>query len=166
MHTSVYGTSLTSKFNELRYFVGITELTGLDYNQSLLEITLPEGGNLTRLGTECLYGSRLPMQLLVVPEGVTTIRNHAIGRSNCYIENVDLPSTLTKFEGYCFYQMPSLSKVRLFATTPPAVASNTLGGIPTRVQFYVPDAALETYKSDSSWGAYASRIHKMSEYPD
>ena len=165
MSTSPSGTSLTSKFNELRFFVGITELTGLGNNQSLLEITLPEGGNLTRLGTECLYGSRLPMQLLVVPEGVTTIRNHAIGRNNCYIENVDLPSTLTKFEGYCFYLMPALSKVRIFASTPPTVASNTLRGIPSRVQFYVPDAALETYQNDTSWGAYASRIHKMSDYP-
>lgn len=106
------------------------------------------------------------MQLLVVPEGVTTIRNHAIGRNDCYIENVDLPSTLTKFEGNCFYQMPALSKVRLFASTPPTVASNTLSGIPSRVQFYVPDAALATYQNDDSWGAYASRIHKMSENPD
>lgn len=106
------------------------------------------------------------MPLLIIPEGVTTIDNHAIGRNNCYIENVDLPSTLTRFAGYCFYQMPVLSKVRLYAETPPVVANNTLSGIPTRVQFYVPDAALETYKSNSSWGAYASRIHKMSEYED
>lgn len=106
------------------------------------------------------------MQRLVIPEGVTTIYNHAIGRGGCYIANVDLPSTLTRFTGYCFYLMPAISKVRIFATTPPTVANNTLGGIPTRVQFYVPDAALETYKSNASWGAYSSRIHKMSEYED
>lgn len=154
------------KFNELRLFVGITTLTGLCYMPNFLEITLPTGGRLATLGAECLYGSRLPMPLLIIPEGVTTINNHAIGRANCYIENVDLPSTLTRFTGYCFYQMPVLSKVRLYAETPPAVASSTLSGIPSRVQFYVPDTALATYQNDDSWGAYSSRIHKMSEYPD
>ena len=157
--------TLIRKFNELRLFTGIVTLSGLCYIQNLLEITLPIGGRLTTLGTECLYGSRLPMPLLIIPEGVTTINNHAIGRNNCFIENVDLPSTLARFDLWCFYQMPVLSKVRLYAETPPVVASNTLSGIPSRVQFYVPDAALETYQNDASWGTYSSRIHKMSEYP-
>ena len=150
----------------MRYFTGIATLSGLAYMPKLVEVTLPEGGALKTLGAESLYGSYLPMDLLVVPEGVTTINNHAIGRGGCYIKNVDLPSTLTRFNGYCFYQMPVIDKIRIYATTPPTVASNTLGGIPTRAKFYVPDSALTTYQQDSSWGAYSSRIYKLSDYPE
>lgn len=168
MGTKFFGASIV-KFNELRYFIGIKSLdetSGFRYNQELLEITLPQGGNLTTLYQECLYGARLPMPLLVVPEGVTVLGNHAIGRNNCYIENVELPSTLIRFDGYIFYQMPSLQTVIIHAATPPTVANTTLSGIPSRVQFYVPDEAMSAYTSNSSWSAYSSRIHPISEHTE
>ena len=32
-------------------------------------------------------------------------------------------------------------------------------------KIYVPDDAVETYKTSSPWSTYASRIYPMSEYP-
>lgn len=157
---------LITKFNELKLFTGLTTLSGLAHLPNLLEIDLPDAGNLKTIGQGALAWSYLPMELLVLPEGVTTLQNHAISRSSCHLRSISLPSTLSRIISYFLYQMPNIETVQIYAITPPTVDNNTLSGIPTRVQFYVPDAALETYKSNSSWGAYASRIHKMSEYPD
>lgn len=47
-------------------------------------------------------------------------------------------------------------------STPPTVRS--FGQAPFS-KIYVPDDAVETYKTTSPWSTYASRIYPMSEYP-
>ena len=150
-------------FDELRFFTNIETLSGLGYCTNLTKLTLPEGGMLRKLGGECLYGSALT-PVFSVPEGVTTFANHAIGRGTCMVVNLYLPSTTATFEGFFMMFSTHIQNIIIKAAIPPAVASNTLPNIPTSVQFYVPDTALQAYLNDSSWGSYSTRIHPISEY--
>ena len=132
---------------------------------NIVKLTLPP--SIKSISVEALYGVSLSESpYFVVPEGCTTYGNHAIGRINCYITTLDLPSTSASFQGYIMYQSPNIQTIILRAMTPPAVTSSTLSGIPSRVQFYVPDASVEAYKTANIWSSYASRIHPMSEYTD
>ena len=171
MGTNIIGTSglininynpLVTKFNELRFFTGITILSGLGGLGNLLEITLPAAGKLREFADGALNYSYLPMDMLVIPEGVTTFGNHSIGRSGCHLKAVDFPSTTTTFSGYILFQVSTLTTVIIRATTPPTINSNALNVIPSTAIIYVPDESVDLYKS--SWSAVASRIKPLSEY--
>ena len=47
-------------------------------------------------------------------------------------------------------------------STPPTVQAF---GQPTFSKIYVPDDAVDTYKTTSPWSTYANRIYPISEYP-
>jgi len=155
--------TLIKRFDEYKYFTSITICSPFGNVNNIVKLSLPS--SIKSIPAESLYGLSLSESpYFVVPEGCTTYGNHAIGRYNCYIVTLDLPSTSEKFLGYIMYQSPNIQTIILRAMTPPAVTSSTLSGIPSRVQFYVPDASVEAYKTADIWSPYASRIHPMSEY--
>lgn len=154
---------LIERFDEFQYFTSITNSWSFMYLENLKKLTLPQ--SVTTIPSEALYGISLSESTnFKVPEGCTTYENHAIGRGNCHIVTLDLPSTSTSFTGNFMYGAPDIQTIIIRATTPPTVASNTLSSIPSRVQFYVPDDSVEAYQTASSWSSYASRIHPLSEY--
>lgn len=155
--------TLIQRFPEFQYFTSITSSWNFNYLENLKKLVLPP--YITIIPMEALYGVSLSeSSYFKVPEGCTTYRNHAIGRGNCHIVTLDLPSTSASFDGYIMYGAPDIQTIIIRATTPPTVASNTLSNIPSRVQFYVPDDSVEAYQTASSWSNYASRIHPLSEY--
>ena len=149
------------KFNELSSFTGIEILKGFDHISSL-EIELPVGGALHTIGDNCFYMTTLPKNM-VFPEGITEFGDHSVSR-NYTLEILDLPSTTSSFKRFFAYYCSSLENIIIRSTTPPSVSSYTLPNIPSGVQFFVPDDSLQSYLNDSSWGAYSSRIHPLSEY--
>ena len=154
--------TLIKRFDEYKYFTSITVCSSFGYINNIIKLTLPP--SIKSIPLEALFGLSLSeSSYFVVPEGCTTYGNHAIGRYNCHIVTLDLPSTSEEFQGWFMYQCQDLQTIKLRATTPPAVTSNTLSGIPSRVQFYVPDASVEAYKTANTWSSYASRIHPLSE---
>lgn len=154
--------TLIKRFDEYKYFTSITVCSSFGYMNNIIKLTLPP--SIKSIPQEALYGLSLSeSSYFAVPEGCTTYDNHAIGRYNCHIVTLDLPSTSEKFTGYFMYQCPNLQTIKLRATTPPTVESSTLRNIPSRVQFYVPDASVEAYKTADIWSSYASRIHPLSE---
>ena len=162
MGTVFYRNAVVTKFNELRLFTGIKVLSYMGYMSNLTEIELPVGGLLEILDDSCFYYTPLP-KTMVFPEGITTFANHSVSRSTM-VETLDLPSTTESIPGYFAYVCSSLNHIIIRATTPPLVGSNTLPYISSRIQFYVPDEALQSYLNHSSLGSYSSRIHPISEY--
>ena len=153
----------TTLFDEFRYFTGVGNNFRF-YNSLVEKLTLPEG-TITALNDNVMYNCPLSQSsYFYIPEGCETFGNHALGGTPCMIVTLDLPSTTKTFQRYFMYVAPKIQSIILRASTPPEVNSATLPGIPSRVQFYVPDSAVQDYLSDSSWGAYSSRIHPLSEY--
>lgn len=56
----------------------------------------------------------------------------------------------------------SLTTLICRAVTPPSIGNNIIANAPN-AYIYVPDAALEAYKTATNWSTYADRIHPLSE---
>ena len=103
---------------------------------------------------------------------------------NTYITNIILPTTITTYGNYCFYQCYSLNNIELSenvvsigngtfrncgtssfylkinAITPPALGTSTFTAS-YNYPIYVPASAVNTYMSASGWSNYAARIQAI-----
>ena len=165
MGNNFYQNRTIKLFDEFKYFTGVGN--NFRFNGSTIEkLTLPEG-TITAINDDTLYNCPLSQSLyFYIPEGCITLGNHSLGGAPCLIVTLDLPSTIRTFQRYFMYLSTKIQSIILRAPVPPGVNSVTLQNIPSRVQFYVPDSAIEDYLSDTSWGAYSSRIHTISEFTE
>ena len=81
---------------------------------------------------------------------------------------IEIPDAVTYFGRICF-MCRNLTTMILYPTTPPglfSVSGNTscFYYTPSSLTFYVPDSAVETYKTADKWSSMASRIKPMSDY--
>lgn len=70
---------------------------------------------------------------------------------------------VTSMSSGAFARCTALQAVVIDNVTPPTM-DNTSAFVGTTCLFYVPDSAVETYKSAANWSNYASRIFPLSEY--
>lgn len=56
------------------------------------------------------------------------------------------------------------SRIVLYADTPPVIKSSNVGVPSSFIGFYVPDDAVETYKTAEKWTQYAAKIFPVSEF--
>lgn len=70
---------------------------------------------------------------------------------------------ITAIGGRAFYGCTAMEKMIIRTTTPPALEDVNAFNNTNNCPIYVPDAALEVYKTATNWSAYADRIHPLSE---
>lgn len=74
---------------------------------------------------------------------------------------VIVPSSVTSFEDYAFYQGPT-NTLTIEATVPPTLlGSNSLVYSKTAPTIYVPSASVSAYQSASGWSTYAAYIQAI-----
>ena len=183
-----YQNSLIETFNEFQYFTG---LVNMKYNNffafctSLREISLPD--NIVISGSNFLRDSGITS--LTIPYG-TTIFNKIVQGCRS-LSHIELPESISRIENSSFYLCQSLSELtlpgsltyigsavfqscsllrtfKMLATTPPEIyasggSSGTFAGLPSDFKIYVPDSALNTYKTANKWSDLASRIYPLSD---
>lgn len=102
----------------------------------------------------------------ILYEGVTLIGSAGFIYTY-YINQIDLPSTLTKIGANGFNSATNKSsgcEMICRATTPPTVeADGLLNNNFTSI--YVPDSSVNTYKSADGWSDYANIIKPISQRP-
>lgn len=161
----------------------VTELAGDCFRNftALSSITLSD--NITIVGTYLFYGC---MRLVDVklPSGLTSFPNHMF-RSCSGLTNIDIPSGLTyvgqsAFNGCSslssvtlpasvtqidyasFYGCSGLTSMTFYSTTPPKLSdTSTTLAYTNDCPIYVPQSAVETYKSANNWSYYSSRIQAI-----
>ena len=97
-----------------------------------------------------------------VPE-VETVANSAFSACEA-LEYIDLPA-VKRIEGYAFYNCKKLKTVILRSDTMVKLVNYNAFTTSSNVVFYVPDDLVDSYKTDSIWKAYATRIKQISELP-
>lgn len=99
---------------------------------------------------------------------ITTIPNAGSSSSHktfgdcTSLEVAKLPSTLASIGNNAFSGCSKLKTVVIYATTPPTLANNVFAYTHADLLIYVPDGAVDAYKTD--WADYANRIKPLSEY--
>lgn len=100
-----------------------------------------------------------PLTDVKFPQSLTTLKDSCF--RSCKITEITFPASLTTIGIYVLLSNP-IKQVVCLAKTPPTVGASAF---PSGVQFYVPDDAVDTYKSATYWSGQASRIHPLSELP-
>lgn len=138
-----------------------SEVTSISGYGTMTGVTI--GGCVQSVGVGAFSG--LPLENVVIEEGVTTIGGQAF-RYNPNLKTVDLPSTVTSIANYAF-QIPTGTTTTAFetltvrATTPPTIYSSSIvinnsGGLVWTIK--VPAASVDAYKAASGWSSFSSRI--------
>lgn len=138
------------------------EVTSISGYGTMTGVTI--GGCVSSVGVGAFSG--LPLENVVIEEGVTTIGGQAF-RYNPNLKTVDLPSTVTSIANYAF-QIPTgtttttaFETLTVRATTPPTIYSSSIvinnpGGLVWTIK--VPAASVDAYKAASGWSSFSSRI--------
>ena len=111
------------------------------------------------------------LQKMIIPYGVQTceaVVDSANDQSYLYLQ---YPSTLTsiKLKGTLYSSATTTRYFVVQATTPPTTDWNGnwnnsyRGGRPDLINWYVPDASLNTYKTATGWKEFASSIYPISQ---
>ena len=81
------------------------------------------------------------------------------------LTTIEIPASVTKIKQYAFADCASLSSVTVRATTPPTLEPYVFDNNAAGRKIYVPNEALDAYKSAQFWKDYANDILPISDIP-
>ena len=154
-------------------FNGCNELTSITIPQSvtsinknaflscskLSQVTISEG--CTTIGSGA-FGSCPSLTSIVIPDSCTSLGESSFS-GDTSLESVVLGSGISKIYNYTFSRCTHLASLTIKRTTPPTMSYAAYTGIDNAGVIYVPSEAVETYKSNSSWSRWASKIQAITE---
>lgn len=118
----------------------------------LHSIDFADGQNLLSIGQYAFYNCSTLVSV-TVPEGVQTLGAYAF-YNDASLVKIKLPSTLNVIGNYAFGNCQQLMKMNVAAYAPPTVSSNTFYSVPRTATVYVPESAINTYKSTYIWNEF------------
>lgn len=118
------------------------------------------------LGRRCFYYHTNLIGDVVLPESITNLDNAEAFYCCTSVTSVTIGANCATINATIFQSMGSNMKALIInRVTPPTLSGvNAFSGSP-RCVVYVPDAAVDDYKSANYWDSYASRIKGISELP-
>lgn len=90
-------------------------------------------------------------------DGITTIGDNALAYCSALTE-VIIPSNILSIGYGTFAHCKSLKSIYLKSTLPPKISPNTFQDIDPNAKIYVPNEALNNYKTAEYWISYAQNI--------
>ena len=129
-------------------------------SSGLTSITIPN--TVTSIGASA-FRSCKSLLSVTLPNAITAISSQTFQSSK--ITSITIPASVTSIANAAFYECTSLQEMIFEGTTPPTLGNNTncIGSTAYSFPIYVPDAAVNTYKTSGNFVAYASRIKGISE---
>lgn len=153
-----------------RAFYGCTNLANVELPPYLTTTS----GSSTFAGCTSITQVTIPGSLKTLPlsmfEGCTSLTTvtfeygvQNIGQrvfASCPLSHIDLPSSVTSIGSMAFYNSNySMQYAIIRSVTPPSLPTTSNAFFaPSAYPIYVPAESVDTYKSESGWSAYASRI--------
>ena len=111
--------------------------------------------------THNLYLNNKLITELVIPNGVTSIKNYAF--CNCSgLTSITIPNSVTSI-GTDAFSGCNLDYIYVEGNNPAAINSNSFYNI-NRTAVIVPDAALNNYRTADVWSDFSSRITSYAKY--
>ena len=135
------------------------ELTFRDCTRLVTALEIP---NSVTSMTLTFYGCSSLVNAPEIPNSVTNM-NSTFGTCTSLVNAPVIPNSVTSMNS-TFNGCSSLKEVTFLHTTPPSY-NNTLSGCSKLETIYVPDSAVEDYKTATGWSQFASKIKPLSEKP-
>jgi len=126
----------------------------------LTSVSLPN--SLTSIG-KASFCNCSALTTIEISSNVTEIKQYAFTGSG--LTSIDIPASVTAIGSSAFHNCSSLSSVTVRATTPPTLEPYVFSNNAEGRKIYVPNEALDAYKSAQFWKEYANDILPISEIP-
>ena len=97
-----------------------------------------------------MFGYCQELEYLDIPDGVTKIEDDAFHYCT-KLKEITIPQNVTQIGNDAFRDCRSLSNIRILSAEPPVIDENTFEGISPEAIMYVPDEAVDKYKSSPYW---------------
>ena len=129
----------------------------------LTEVNLPD--NMTSIPL-FMFRYCQGLEYLDIPDGVTKIEDDAFHYCT-KLKEITIPQNVTQIGNGAFRDCRSLSNIRILSAEPPVIDENTFEGISPEAIMYVPDEAVDKYKSSPYWsglnikGAYSVEVSSI-----
>ena len=79
------------------------------------------------------------------------------------LQEIKIPSTVTKIEGYVFNKCYGLQRYYLYPTVPPTLSRSLDLAATEGIVIYVPKGSLEAYQTAEYWEYYADCMVEMED---
>ena len=126
----------------------------------LTSVSLPN--SLTSIG-KASFCNCSALTTIEIPSNVTEIKQYAFTGSG--LTSINIPASVTAIGSSAFHNCSSLSSVTVRATTPPELEQFAFTMNAAGRKIYVPNEALDAYKSADGWKDYANDILPISDIP-
>ena len=123
--------------------------SAFQYCRNITTIVLPDG--VASIPESCFYGCS-SLESVTIPEGVTDIGIHAF--SDCNLNALTLPSTITSIGGGAFINNYNLQSIICNAVTPPTLGENAIGSSVKEIK--VPISSIAAYKQANGWKNFSN----------
>ncbi len=120
-----------------------------------LQAVIFSGNNLQTIGNWAFYNNHALRQI-TIPAGVTTVGDGAFYGCN-YLEELAMPASLRNVGDNAFALCNHLTKMQVEATLPPQVAARTFFDVNRAIPVYVPDEAVNDYRTTQVWQEFFIR---------
>ena len=104
-----------------------------------------------------LYVNGSAMYDIVVPEGITVLRNYVFDGN--HITSLTLPSTLTEIQSQAIGGCSNCTTITCYAAAPPKMSGKNQISSVTAV--YVPSGCAQAYQEASNWANYGNLIVEL-----
>ena len=121
------------------------------------------GANVIIVGNYACYAC-FSATSLVIPQGVKSIGDYAFYDWRSATSLV-IPQGVTSISANAFANWNSATEFVFERTTPPTIQTSSFTGISLTCKFYVPDASLNAYKTETNWNTLSNQIYPISQYP-
>lgn len=111
--------------------------------------------NLKTIGIETFYRCGL-VTYINIPKAIESIGSTAFYECKNLEMDYVFPESLRSIGNSAFRSCTKMKSFKFTSLTPPSLGTNVFDG--TSCPIYVPNEALQTYKTATNWSSYASRI--------
>ena len=123
----------------------------------LLEKVNLNGSNKLKKLDFMLFSGCSALQEFIIPSSVTEIRNNVF--TGCKsLTNIIIPSGVTSIAVSTFSGCTNLTEVIIESQLPPTLGENVFSNCGEDLIIYVPESAVDTYKTADGWSEYAEKI--------
>lgn len=126
--------------------------------EKVKDLVIPDG--VTRIKNHTFAGCN--MNSVQIPNSVISIGHHAF--SSCkQLSTITIPSHVTSIGGEAFWACNNLTSITCEATTPPTCSNyHSFEYVPENIPIYVPCGRIAAYESATQWSGFTNYVEKCS----